>query len=265
MISAIHQSSLGTMLRCGEQFRRRYIMGEIIPPGVAMGRGTAVHKANEVNLKSKIRTGEDIPLGDMKDAARDGFVAAFRNGVYLTKEDQPSKSRILNDALNESLALTECYAEKVAPSIMPTNTERTFLIDIGLDLPLSGRIDAEQENGRKIDDLKTSTNKWPEGRILKEIQPVFYSFAVERETGARPTFTYHILRNLKGGPESQVQSMTSTDQNYSALMYRIKVFLDSLRSGVFIPADPSNWICDPKWCGYWNTCNALGNGRKTWI
>ena len=74
MIDSIHQSSLGTALRCGEQFRRRYIEGERVPPGVAAGRGTGVHKANEVNLNQKVITGTDLKLSDLKDAARDGFV-----------------------------------------------------------------------------------------------------------------------------------------------------------------------------------------------
>ena len=54
MINSIHQSNLGTALRCGEQFRRRYIEGERIPPGVAAGRGTGVHNANDVNLSQKV-------------------------------------------------------------------------------------------------------------------------------------------------------------------------------------------------------------------
>ena len=51
MIDSIHQSTANTALRCGEQFRRLYIEDERIPPGIAAGRGTGVHKANEVNLK----------------------------------------------------------------------------------------------------------------------------------------------------------------------------------------------------------------------
>lgn len=167
MINSIHQSSLGMALRCGESFRRRYIEDEIIPPGIAAGRGTGVHKANEVNLKQKIKTKIDLPLSDLTDAARDGYVHAFRNGVYLTKEDQPSKNTLLNDGLNDTIRLTELYRKEVAPEIKPIEVERPFRLDVGLPLLLAGRIDMEEDF--KVDDLKTAGMSWPEGRIDKEI------------------------------------------------------------------------------------------------
>jgi hypothetical protein len=265
MINSIHQSSLGTFLRCGEQFRRRYIEGERIPPGVAAGRGTGVHKANEINLNQKVITGKDLKLVDLKDAARDGFIHAFRNGIFLAKEDVPLKDKILNDNLNDCLKLTELYKKKVAPLIQPIEVERSFLIDAGLDLPLVGRMDIERH--AKVDDIKTSGRKWAEGRIKKEIQPVFYSYAHEKETGIRPQFNFHILKITKGGEiGSQIQSMRATDENYLALFARLNMMIHAIKSGSFIPPDPSHWICSPRWCGYHSTCVYVGNGRQSkWV
>lgn len=259
MINSIHQSTLNMALRCGEQFRRRHIEGEIIPPGIAAGRGTGVHKANEVNLKQKIQTKEDLPLSDLQDACRDGFVGAFRNGIYLPKEDIPSKNEIINEGLNDAIRLTRLYRDEVAPEIVPMEVERPFKIDVGLALPIAGRIDMEQ-NG-KVDDLKSSGKTWAEGQINKEIQPVLYSFAHEKETGIRPEFRYHILIALKKGEKRQVQSLTCTDAHYEALFAKLRMFIRMLDSGSFMPANPASWWCDERFCGYFHTCEYVGNGK----
>jgi len=270
MIDSIHQSSLSTALRCGEQFRRRYIDGEIIPPGVAAGRGTGVHEANRVNLTQKIKSGKDLSLDDLQDACRDGYMKAFRNGVYMTKEDEPAKSRILNDGLNDALRCTKIYRDNVAPEIEPVSVEDPFEIDVGLPLNLAGTVDIQRK--RIINDLKTTSMKWPEDRIKNEIQPIFYSFVKEYIEKERPEFRYDILiarRGKDGNPTSedyQPLKLTATDKDYNALFAKISVFLKMLEAGIFPPCNPSDWVCSPKWCGYYATCIYRGNKpQKKWF
>ena len=270
MIDAIHQSTLNTTLRCGEQFRRRYIEGEIIPPGIAAGRGTGVHKANEVNLKYKLMSKQSLPLSDLQDAARDGFVNAFKNGVYIPKDQLSEKSKLLNIGLNDTIRCTKIYREKVADTINPIAIEEEFYLDVGLDLPLAGRMDYQEKP--EVGDIKTTSLKWQPERINKEIQPVFYSFVHEKTKGIRPEFKYHILiarRNNKGAAtseEHQILTKTATDQDYQALFHKIHVFIKMLKAGIFMPADPTSFLCDPKWCGYWYTCGFCSNAlSKKWI
>lgn len=270
MIKAIHQSMLNMAFRCGESFRRRYIENEIIPPGIAAGRGTGLHYANKVNLRQKIQTGLDLPISDIKDAARDGYVKAFEGGVYIPKDQLPEKEKLLNEGLDDSIRCAEVYLEKVAPEIKPKAVEEPFTIEVGLALPLSGTIDIEQE--AKVDDLKTSSKKWAEGQIQKELQPIMYSFAHEKMTGIRPLFKYHILiaRRGKYGPTSagyDSQEITCTDRHYSALIANLNVFIEMLQKGVFTPANPTSWWCgSADWCGYFPTCPYMGNGKQLkWI
>ena len=251
MIENIHQSTLNMALRCGEQFRRRYIEDEIIPPSIPAGRGTAVHKASEVNLKNKVVNKQDLPLSDLQDAARDAYVHTLKDGVYIPKEDVPAKERLLNDGLNDAIRCTKIYKEKVAPQIKPVEIERPFEIDVGLELPLAGRMDYEEEP--VVGDLKTASSKWQDGRIDREIQPPFYSFVHEYETGIRPTFLYHILvarRNKRGEPTSeqyQALEYTPTEQAYKALFAKIRMFIKMLKAGVFPPANPTSWWCSERW------------------
>ena len=146
MIDSIHQSTLGMWLRCGEQFSRRYLEGEIIPPGVAARRGSAFHKAAEINHRQKIVTREDLPAEDLKDAARDEFVRLVKEeGVYLTKEERPAKARLLNEGLNQAVSACEVYRKDVAPKIVPKEVERRYQDDIGVGLPLVGTVDCVTE------------------------------------------------------------------------------------------------------------------------
>jgi hypothetical protein len=258
-------------LRCGEQFRRRYIGGEVIPPSIAAGRGTAVHKANKVNLKAKVVGKRDLPLADLQDVTRDAYVQTFQSaGVYIPKEELPAKERLLNDGLNDALRCTKIYKEEVAPQINPVEIEKPFEIDVGLDLPLAGRMDYQEEP--RVGDIKTTSLKWQENRIEKEIQPVFYSYVHEKETGIRPEFVYHILiarRNKKGAPTSegyQIQKLKPSMQHYKALFAKLELMIRMLKTGVFPPTNPTNWVCSPKWCGYWHTCEYVGNSLpKKWI
>jgi len=264
MIDGIHQSNLNMALRCGEQFRRRYIEDEIVPPGVAAGRGTGVHKANEANLIQKMSTGVDLGIDDLKDAARDGFVKAFRNGVYLVGDEATRKDEVLNDALHDCLRCTEIYKENVAPKITPVQVEVPFEVDVGLPLKLKGRIDFEDDNS--VDDLKTSKKSWGHDQIQKEIQPIFYSMAHEHLTGIRPEFHYHILVPLKTKKKYMHQSITPTDRHYASLMMKLKMMCKMIESGVFLPANPTSWWCSHKWCGYYQTCVYVGNKPgKVWI
>jgi hypothetical protein len=258
-------------IRCGESYRRRYNENEKIPPGIVLGRGASLHKSNKVNLKQKIQSGKDLPLDALKDAARDEYVRTFREGgLYLPKEDRPHKTRLLNDGLNDSLRCVEQYAEKVAPLIVPVSVEERFTVDVGLELPLIGVMDMEAND--RIDDLKTSDKKWPEGKIEKEIQFVFYSFVHEYVTKKRVPFWYHILiarRGKDGKPTTSdydFQTMTATDQMYSGLIHKVQIFLKGLKAGIFLPAEPGSWLCNERFCGYHPTCRFVGNSeQKKWF
>jgi hypothetical protein len=270
MIQAIHQSMINSAFKCGEQFRRRYIENEIIPPGIAAGRGTGVHNASKINLRQKIVSKVDLPLPDLKDAARDGFVNAFKDGIYLSKEELPEKTKIINEGLEDALVCTEVYHAHVAPSIIPVSVEEPFKIDVGLALPLAGTMD--HEAGNKIDDLKSSSKKWADGKINEEVQPVLYSFVKEFLTGVRPDFIYHILISRRGkdgrmtSSDYQAQTYKAEDRHYAALRARIDSFISLLKAGTFPPSNQNNWWCHEKWCGYFNTCPYVGNGKQTkWI
>ena len=76
----VSASQLSMYCKCGEQYRRRYVEGEIVPPGVALVSGKSVHKAREIDLKHKMATGEDLAVEAVKESARDQVHGAFQGG-----------------------------------------------------------------------------------------------------------------------------------------------------------------------------------------
>lgn len=264
MIRSFSPSSIGSALRCGEQFYRRYILGEKIPPAVAMGRGRGVHKASDVNFKHKVITGRDLPVDDLTDAARDEFVVSFKNGVYLDGDEISAKDRILNQGLNDTISCTKLYRKEVAPGIKPVETEEKLTVDIGMALPLVGILDYREL--ARIGDIKTTGKSWSKGQADKELQAVIYSYLYEKGLNKpRPNFQYHILTCLKSGAKHAVQETVTTTKKINAMFNRIKSVENMLIKGVFPPADSGSWVCSPKWCGYHRTCAYVGNGVKNWI
>jgi len=257
MIDSIHQSMIGTALKCGEKFRRRYIEGEKAPAGIDAARGQGVHAASKVNLRQKVATMVDLPLSDMQDAARDGYVKSLQEGgVYLAPEDVPAKNRIINTALNDVISLTGLYAAEVAPAIQPVAVEERFALDVGLPIPMAGIMDYEQTES--IGDLKTSGKLWTPGREKTELQAKLYSYVFEKKTGKRPRFDYKILVNKKK-PELQTLSMVPTIQDYRAMLLTVVRFWQMVQSGVFLPADRGHWSCSLRWCNFYQTCRYVGN------
>ncbi len=266
MLSHISYSSLSMALKCGEQLRRRYFLGQIIPPAVAMGMGRGIHKASEINLKQKVVTKKDIPKTDMIDAARDAFIDCFKNGVYLAPEEVGQKEALLNEAFNKTRLLTELYADTTAFMIEPLTVEDRFLIDIpGVDLPLMGFIDCV-EHGALITDLKATSKSWPKNKIEVDMQPVFYTIAYKHLYSEQPSFRFMVHVALKRAPKLQQLTWQVTEPQEVALYARIRAVVDMLNKGVFLPANPADWWCSPKWCGYYQTCKFVGNGEeKAWV
>jgi hypothetical protein len=103
-MKAITQSMLGMFLRGPHQFERRYLRGEIIPPGIAARRSLATHKAAQLNHKQKLHSQTDLPAGDLQDAGRDHYVRLVREeGVFIPKDRLAEKDTLLAHGLVLSL------------------------------------------------------------------------------------------------------------------------------------------------------------------
>jgi hypothetical protein len=254
MIKSVHQSMLGMFLRCPAQWERRYVNGEIIPPGIAARCGSATHKAAEINHVQKLTTREDLPVGDLQDAARDEYVRLVKDeGVFIPKDIVGEKDKLLADGLDASTRLTKLYRESLAPKIQPIIAEKYLMVDAGLDLPLAGTIDVLTEDNW-MPDLKTADKSKAVSEAENSLQLTFYSGLVANHTGKWPEkISLEILVNNK---EPKLQSLKTTrgPEEWKNLLLRVQLMIAQINTGLFPPCDPGAWICSPRWCGYFQSC-----------
>jgi hypothetical protein len=254
MIKSIHPSHLGMFLRCPAQFERRYINGEIIPPGISARRGSGVHKAAEINHVQKINSHEDLPVDTLQDAARDEYMRLVKDeGVFIPKDQVSEKDTLLAAGLDASTRLAKLYRDSLAPQIQPVLAEQFLEIDAGLTLPLAGTIDVMTEDNW-LPDLKTADKSKAAGEADNSLQLSFYAGMVAQHTGKWPQkISLEILVNNK---EPKLQSLETTrgPEHWKNLMLRVQLMILQINTGLFPPCDPGAWICSPKWCGYFESC-----------
>lgn len=262
MIAHISASQLNQFDRCGEQYRRRYVEGEIIPPGIAARVGTGSHKGAEVNHRAKMVTYKDEPLDVIQDAARDGYVHSIREGgVFVPADQRPSAKQMIADGLDTVVALAKLYRDSLAPLIQPVLVEQDiYLAHPDLTIPYRGIIDVYTD-GRWLPDLKTSEKKWAAGRADHEIQATLYWALIREKTGMPPLkLSFEVLAKSK--MEHQSNETTRTEEDFQLLVRKTQIFLNAVEQGIFLPAQPGSWICSPKYCGYWWTCPHIPSHRK---
>ncbi len=253
-MQAITQSMLGMFSRCSHQFERRYLLGEIIPPGIAARRGSAIHKAAQTNHEQKLHTNEDLDVSDLQDAARDHYLKQIKEeGVFIPKEQVSEKSKLLANGLDATVRLAKLYREALAPAIHPLLVEEKLTLEAGLELPLQGTIDVLTEE-HWLPDLKTAEKSKCHGEADHSLQLTFYAGLVAYHLGKWPEWvSLEILVNNK---EPKLQSLATTrgPDDWANLLLRVHLLLAQMRAGLFPPCDPNAWVCSPSWCGYFWTC-----------
>jgi hypothetical protein len=113
------------LCRCGESYRRRYIEGEIIPPGIAALKGTGLHRAAETNMRQKIDSHVDLPAREIVDAAVSAFETQVHGGLSLTDEEMGrGASIVVGEAKDDVAELADVHARQQAPDYQPILVEQ---------------------------------------------------------------------------------------------------------------------------------------------
>jgi hypothetical protein len=246
----------GLNMACGEAFRRRYIEGEIIPPGVAAIVGIATDRAVSRNLEHKRETHELLPVEEVADVARDSLSDAWdRGGVRLEPEEvETGIPAVKGQAADKTVRLSVLHATATAPSIEPTHIQRQWAIEIpGYPFDLVGTLDI-QEGGAAVRDTKTTAKTPPADTAEKSLQLSAYSLAVKVLDGNPPEKVKldYLVDNKT--PKAVTLEATRTDEDYRALLARIETVSLAIERGVFVPVSPDHWACSERFCGYARTC-----------
>lgn len=249
-------SQITMYLRCGEQYRRRYMEGETLPPGVAMLSGKSCHKAIEGNFRQKIETHEDLPRDDFADLAAAAFDEEAAGDIGFNEEEASRGSKIvLGEAKDKTVGAATFHGERQAPDYQPAIVEEWVRIPLpSADRDLLGVIDLADDQGR-VTDFKVTGRRKQQSEADSSLQLTTYAAAYQRRTGEPPAeVRLDAIVQQRTKTDRQVLSSARSEGDFISLAAVINSVLAGIRAGVFLPADPNAWWCDSRFCGYARTC-----------
>ncbi len=251
----LHISAINMLSFCGEQFRRRYILKEKRPPGVAMIVGTATDRSVTANLQSKITDKKLLAIDQVKQIASDSLKTEWQTGIELDQEEAMlGAEKVKGNAIDKAVRLSVLHASNLAPVLDPTHVQRPWVVELnGYPLDLAGTIDV-QEGSIAIRDTKTKAKSPSEGAADQDTQLTAYALAAKVIDGRAPEkVTLDCLVDNKV-PVVKVFSSTRNEADFDAFLARVENAVLALQAGVFVPAKQTDPLCSPKYCGFFSTC-----------
>lgn len=199
--------SLNSM-RCLEQWRKIYVLGERQAPSGALAWGKADTAAAAHNYAQKITSHEDCPVGEVKDAFAAALDEAIDKAGGAAEIDWKDSSPA--DTLDRGVKLAALYHERAAPSVQPVTVEERFEMDVeGVPVPVVGYLDVTAGYLSDLLELPVATR------------------VIERKTGKR------LERKLT--PEWRVQTMIY--QAATELPVDVHLSTKTKVPAVYTPAD----------------------------
>lgn len=167
-------TSLSMYLRCPNQFRYRYVLGQKKRPGEALVVGRAVHDVLELNFTKKVTTHEDMALPTLIDYYND------ESWVKCVEEEQEGSGfDILWDdedaGRKRGEKMLAHYHQGVSPRVQPIEAEESFAIEGLAPVPVIGYLDVETD--QVIVDFKTAKQLRRNVRPDWQLQGRLYSLA----------------------------------------------------------------------------------------
>lgn len=245
-------SQLDMFARCPEQWRRRYVEREIIPPRLAMLKGGAVHAGAEANMRQKIETRTDLPKAEIIDAAVDSYDMKIKADGYLLKDGETKKD--VDGTRDLVAAMAEAHAEKQAPDYQPKEVEKKFRIELpALSHDVVGVIDLVTENGDVVD-FKTTGKLMNKADAAESVQLSLYAAAQEGADEVAVRLDVLVEPSTRLPVRRQVIEATRNKSDLPIVARRVAVVSRTIDAGLFPPAAVGSWWCSESWCGYWNSC-----------
>jgi len=263
MVTRYSATQFGTFFTCPEAWRRRYIDGDKIPPGIAMVSGSGFHKAPEENFKSVIAGDGHLTVSDCKDAAATEYVRRLsEDGIYLTRDDAQKKNDLLAEGKDNAVRAAGKFREDVAEKFEPTLVEHEFIIEIeGISKPVLGYIDIFTAD-RMLADWKLS-KAWNQDKTETADQATVYNEAIRQINGKPPAkIAFQVFKPLKKEVKHAEFATTRDSSDLASLVARAQIMERMIKAGDFPGTAPGHWKCSPKWCGYYGSCKLVSDRLK---
>jgi len=275
----ISKSRIGSLLRCEAAFGYHYGMGYTAPPKWIMAWGLSFEHGCNLNWRQKETTGENIPIGDVIDAARDDLHQKSDSleviwdpgvDVDVATDRMALALKTFNDELGFRVQPVEGGVQK---HIEVEFKGQDWVLDNYIDLVAKDGLDGAWE-GRKlmhregdppvgpcIIDVKTTgkSGGWKGSDVEATWDPVIYDVAMHAAGITPGGFEFHISRHKNGAhwmkePKTQIFSVRVNPTMRAGLLkllLRFKAKNDYIiETGITVPN--YGWAC--KGCGFRRLC-----------
>lgn len=259
-------SQLWLFLSCSMKYYFRYVEGIRGNPALNMTRGTAGHKALELNARYKMANKVD----QSSEEIIDNFWTAFDAGVAEMEADDflpgdnPGKEKDLTTEILRVFRLDPDHAAATTP----LSVELDFTVPLDADIkPITGKIDIIQSrkrivtpNGRPVKRTMVLDNKFPARKpsnveMLAEMSDQLTMYDLVMTRAGVPTvdlgFQHFIPPTQKIGPriERTYRPLTAMTPDRRAarherLLYKLKQAARQIAAGIWQFQD------DPRVCSY---------------
>jgi hypothetical protein len=255
-------SQVTQYLKCGEAYRRRYVLEQPIPPTSFTAQGRSVHKAAEV-LHNSIIASDPLSLEEMEQVFSDTHDTEMSNVEIMEDGLTPGKIKDAGMSLTRLYHQTafgntvDAVTNKLVPAIEPIAAERVVKVDLtfpeGDPIPFLGVIDLEEAH--TVSDLKTKRKAVSQLETDSALQLSLYAHI----TGKPHVRLDQLIKPTKTLPARfiRTESVRTRQETLHALDVVADVAVD-IAAGRFRRTAPENWWCTEKWCPYWGDCR----GRK---
>lgn len=260
---AIHASMLTTP--CQMIIKHRYIDGKKSPPGVAAYVGTAVHRAAELDLARKIESGQLASAEEVRQRAVDAIDSAWAEEPPLLSDEEreAGEVRVKGAAKDKTVRLSDLHHDQVSPIIQPEAVElRLRVEDPNFKYAVEGTIDVLDKR-RILRDRKTSAKSPSADEADGNVQLDVYTMLLDQHGKPVDTLALDYLVDTK--VPKYVAVVAEATRDHTSTLARIGAFARLLDSGAFQPVNPSGpsgWICQPRWCGFYDTCEFGRRARR---
>ncbi len=245
MIDHLSYSSISKYLKCGKQWKFRYLDKVKEDTSEALLFGTAWHKMIRQSVESK-----DELLLSWSKSFNDILEQNNEAGDWFLDAD------ILGQRM---LAVPEIATTIQGLEVQPDTLELPIELRIsGVPIPVIGFIDMIGNDGVAID-IKTSGKKWSQSRADTDLQVTFYLAALEQlGLVTLPAKFRFMIFTKTSKPVVQILETERTHADVFALYGLVNEVWQAIRQEVYLSTDPSNWWCSQKWCGFHDICEYGG-------
>jgi hypothetical protein len=262
-------SQLETLSKCGEQYRRRYILHQRTPSGISMIVGGVVDKAVTKNLEAKMTTGQLLGRDELREFVMREYAAKIaeeseegKEGIGFTeKELLEGKDESIQEGKEKAVRLTLLHADVVAPKLNPLYLQRHLSVELpGYPFDIGGILDIQEVDS--VRDTKAKSKTPSKDAAETDDQLTVYAFLVLMNDGMiPPKLILDCLIDTKI-PKYVPFETTRVEEDFNALFERTSVACQAIESGIFMPARESDWWCSKDYCGFWQTCKYVKRSRR---